>query len=293
VETEAPNTSEQPEFNLGVPDDYGQESEGGETTTQETTEVKDNPAWQAIYDKLPSEFHPLIKPELASWDSNFAKVQSQIAPYKPLIERGVPYEAINTSLEFAQLLNSNPRAVWDELGKRFGFSEQGQQQVEEENTEEENAEESVFEPQDLSKNPQFAQLQQAHQQLLARLEAEEKAKRDWQENQQALQEIDSEWNAIEAKTGKLPEEVRTEIIRRSIFIGDQRGDGRYSLQEGYADYANFVSKVRNMRANNTAPDVMPGTGGLPVAKKSYGEMNEDEFVDSIAAMAKALAEGNK
>jgi hypothetical protein len=38
---------------------------------------------------------------------------------------------------------------------------------------------------------------------------------------------------------------------------------------------------------------MPGTGGLPVAKKSYGEMNEDEFVDSIAAMAKALAEGNK
>jgi hypothetical protein len=179
------------------------------------------------------------------------------------------------------------------LGKRFGFSEQGQQQVEEENTEEENAEESVFEPQDLSKNPQFAQLQQAHQQLLERLEAEEQAKREWQENQQALQEIDTEWNAIESKTGKLPEEVKTEIIRRSIFIGDQRGDGRYSLQEGYADYANFVSKVRNMRANNTAPDVMPGTGGLPVAKKSYGEMNEDEFVDSIAAMAKALAEGNK
>lgn len=284
--------SSEPEFNLGVPDDYGQGNT--EQEQQAETEVKDNPAWKEVYDLLPSEFHPLIQPKLKSWDDNFAKVQSQYAPYKPLIEKGVPYEAINTSMEFAQLLNANPRAVWEELGRRFNFgiSEQGQQQVEEQEPDGDDPE-KVFEPQDLTQNPQFAQLQQAYQQLEQRLQAEDQAKRQWQEEQQAIQEINSEWQAIESKVGQLPPQVKTEIIRRAVFIADQRGDGIPNLQEGYNDYARFVSQVRNTRANATAPDVMPGNGGLPKAKKNYGEMNEDEFVDTIAQMAKALAEGNQ
>lgn len=284
-------SEETQEFNLGVPDDYGQEQQESNAGGTEP-EVKENPAWKEVYDLLPAEFHPMIQPKLKSWDDNFAKVQSQYAPYKPLLERGVPYEAINTSMEFANLVNANPRAVWDELGKRYGFSGQGQQQVEEIDPDEEEPGDGVFEPQDLSKNPQFAQLQQSYQQLEQRLQQEQQAKQEWQEQQQALTEINNEWSQIESKTGKLPEEVRAEIVRRSIFIGDNRGDGNYSLAEGYTDYANFVSKVRNTRANNTAPDVMPGNGGLPKAGKNMGKMNEDEFVDHIAAMAKALAEGN-
>lgn len=281
----------EPEFNLGVPDDYGQDSNQEPESGSGEPEVKDNPAWKEVYDLLPSEFHPLIAPKLKGWDDNFAKVQSQYAPYKPLIEQGVPYDAINTSMEFAKLLNANPRAVYDELGKRFGFSEQGQQQVEEKEPENEGDPEGVFEPQDLSKNPQFAQLQQKHDELMARIQAEDEAKRQYQEEQAAIQEINSEWAQIESKTGALPPQVKAEIIRRAVFIGDQKGTPP-NLHEGYNDYAAFVSRVRNTRANNTAPDVMPGNGGLPKAKKSYGEMDEGEFVDTIAQMAKALAEGN-
>lgn len=285
--------SSEQEFNLGVPDDYGQEQGGSqEPESGGEPEVKDNPAWKEVYDLLPAEFHPLIQPKLKSWDDNFAKVQSQYAPYKPLIERGVPYEAINTSMEFAALLNSNPRAVYEELGKRFGFSEQGQQQVEEQEQEEQqNPEEGMFEPQDLTKNPQFAALQNAYNQLEQRLQAEDQAKRQWQEEQAAIQEINTEWQQLESKVGQLPPPVKAEIIRRAIFIGDQKGTPP-SIAEGYQDYAQFVSRVRNTRANATAPDVMPGNGGLPKAKKSYGEMDETEFVDTIAQMAKALAEGN-
>ncbi len=275
-------------FNLGVPDDFGQDN--AEVESGAEAEVKDNPAWKEVYDLLPEEFHKIIQPKLKGWDDNFAKVQSQYAPYKPLLERGVPYEAINTSLEFANLLNSNPRAVYDELAKRFGFSEQGQKPVEEQE-EEPNPEEGVFEPQDLTKNPQFAQLQQAYTALEQRLQAEDNAKRQWQEEQQAVQEINNEWQAIESKVGQLPPQVKTEIIRRAVFIGDQTNQPP-SIMAGYNDYAKFVSQVRNTRANNTAPDVMPGNGGLPKARKNYGEMNEDEFVDTIAQMAKALAEGN-
>lgn len=287
--------AETQDFNLGVPDDYGQEQQTENPGGEQESQVKDNPAWKEVYDLLPTEFHPLIQPKLKGWDDNFAKVQSQFAPYKPLVERGVPYEAIQTSMDFANLVNSNPRAVWDELGKRYGFSGQGQQQVEEDDLEgedEDSTENGMFEPQDLSKNPQFAQLQQAYQALEQRLQAEDQAKQEYAEQQAAVQEINSEWAAIESKTGKLPEEVRTEILRRSVILGDLRGDGNYSLTEGYNDYANFVSKVRNTRANNTAPDVMPGNGGLPKAGKPMGKMDESEFVDHIAQMAKALAEGN-
>jgi len=282
-------------YNLGVPDDYGQSDNSQDSSQQVQSEVKDNPAWNTVYEKLPKEFHEIIRPDLKSWDDNFAKVQTQYAPYKPLLEQGIPYEAVQTSLDFARLLNANPRAVYDELGQRFGFSVQGQQQVEEQNPNEQEApEEGVFEPQDLSKNPQFAQLQDAYKQLEQRLVQEDQQKRAWQEEQAAVREINSEWQSIEAKTGALPQEIKAEIIRRSIFIADQKGPGAVPLlSEGYADYANFVTRIRNSRANNTAPDVMPGNGGLPVAKKSYGQMDEEEFVDRIAEMAKALAEGNQ
>jgi hypothetical protein len=281
------------EFNLGVPDDYGQDQQQ-ESNDNQDAEVKDNPAWQEVYDLLPAEFHKQIQPKLAAWDSNFAKVQSQYAPYKPLIERNIPFEAIQTSLDFANLLNANPKAVWDELGQRFGFSGQGQKQVEEEDQKPEVEGDDPFQALDLSQNPQFAQLQKAYQQLEQKAQQQEQAAQQHNLEQQAVREINSEWQAIESRTGSLPFEVKAEIIRRSVFIADQKGPGAIpNLQEGYADYANFVSKVRNQRANNSAPDVLPGNGAQPSGKKSMGKMTEDEFVDHIAQMAQALAEGNQ
>lgn len=283
---------EQQEWNLGVPDDYGQESTDTNTDT-DTPPVKDNPAWQEVYDLLPAEFHPMIQPKLKAWDDNFAKVQSQYSPYKPLLEKNVPYEAINTSLEFANLLNANPRAVYEELGKRFGFSEQGQQQVEEKKPVEPELPDGGFEPQDLSKNPQFAQLQQAYQQLEQRIQQEDQQRQEYQLQQQVQAEVNSEWQQLESKVGQLPPDIKAEIIRRSIFIADQKGPNTIPMiEEGYRDYAGFVSRVRNQRANAQAPDVLAGNGAMPSAKKPMGQMSSDEFEDHIAAMAKALAEGN-
>lgn len=296
-EGEGGGDSGESEYNLGVPDDYGQEQQQEQNTDSgEQPEVKDNPAWQEVYDLLPSEFHPLIAPKLKGWDDNFAKVQSQFAPYKPLIENNVPFNAIQTSMNLANLINSNPRAVWEELGQRFGFSGQGQQQVEEQKPveQEQQEENGGFEPQDLSKNPQFAQLQQAYQQLEQRMQQEDQQRRQYALEQEAVSEINSEWQQIESRTGTLPPDVKAEIIRRSVFIADQKGPQAIpSLSEGYADYANFVSRVRNQRANNSAPDVMPGNGGMPTAKKSMGKMTSEEFEDHIASMAQAIAEANR
>lgn len=283
------NSSDIDDTGVPFPTENGDNTDSDIQNSQDTDEVKINPAWQDVLDKLPSEFHPQVLPKLTEWDQNFAKVQSEFAPYKPLLEKNVPYEAIENSMQLARIMNADPRSVWDELGKRYGFNStgQGQQQVEEEDDLEE---EDNSDPNDLSKNPQFAQLQQAYTQIQAQLQQQLNA----QEETRAQREVESEWQNLETKIGtKFNDDVRTEIIRRAVYIGDQRGDGNYSIEEGYTDYANMVNRIRNQRANNTAPSVLSGNGGQPVSKKNLGNMTADERQDYIASFAEKLANENR
>lgn len=275
------------ELGVPYPTENGDNTPDVQEQEQDNSEVKINPAWQSVLDKLPAEFHPQVLPTFKEWDGNFAKVQSEYAPYKPLVENKIPYEAIENSMQLARIMNADPRQVWDELGRRYGFNstEQGQQQFEEEEQEEQETD-----PTDLSKNPQFAQLQNAYNQIQAQLQQQLQV----QEETRAMREVETEWNNLETKLGtKLNNDVRTEIVRRAVYIGDQRGDGNYSIEEGYSDYANFVNKVRNQRANNGAPPVLGGNGGQPVSKKNLGTMTDDERRDYIAQYAERLSVENR
>lgn len=283
------NGSEQQEFdNLGVPENFGQEQQ-----QEKNNEVELNPAWNAILEPLPQEFHKQIAPKLQEWDDNFAKVQSEYAPYKPLLENKVGFEDIQKAFQLVDLLNSNPRAVYDQLGTRFGFnSGQGQQQIEDN---EDDDPKDVGNPSgevDITKHPQFIALQQQVQQFDQFQRSQMETYQRQQEEQRVQAEISNEFAALEKNVGKLADDVKAEIIRRAVAIGDARGDGNFFIEEGYRDYANWVSRVRNTRANNTAPNVMPGNGGQPHQKKSYGQMTDDERVDRIAQFAQKIAEQN-
>lgn len=277
---------------LGVPDDVVVEPVNQEDQQQDNSEIKIDPNWQKVLDTLPNEFHKQVLPTFKEWDTNFAKVQSDFAPYKPLLENKVPYEAIQQAFQLAELVSSDPQAVYEELGRRFGFggSGQGPKQVEEED---DLTDDPNYDPSDISKNPQFVQLQQQLQQLQGNIQQQSQQEMQRREEQAAMQEINTEWSAIESRTGKLSDDVRTEITRRAIFIGDSRGDGKYSLEEGYKDYAAFVNKVRNSRANATAPAVLSGNGGIPQSKKNLGNMDDDERIDYIASFAERIAKENQ
>ncbi len=281
-----------PDDNLGVPDDFGQDEQVQQENTQE---VKQNPAWNSVLEPLPQEFHKQIMPKLQEWDDNFAKVQSEYAPYKPLLENKIPYESVQKAFQLAALLNSNPRAVYDDLGQRFGFnSGQGQQQVEDNDEDEEpNPQDIGGEGFDITKHPQFVQLQNVVNQLQNGITQQQQAVQQSQLEAQAQSEIDTEFRTLESKVGKLPDDIKTEIVRRAMLIGDARGDGNYWIEEGYQDYAKFVNRIRNTRANNSAPETLSGNGGMPQQRKNTAQMSEDERVDHWANMAQKLAEGNQ
>lgn len=274
---------------LGVPYEAPESQEPTDTGSDQSNlndEFKVDPNWQKVLDVLPAEFHKQVIPTFKEWDGNFAKVQSEYAPYKPLLENNIPYEQVENSIKLAQSLAADPHALWAELGRRFGFgSEQGQQQV---NELEDNEEDNTL---DLSEqdDPRIAQLTQTVQQLQQMIEQDHNAKQEAQVRENAQREIDSEWSELETRVGNISPMAKKEIIQRAVLNGDQTGD--YSLSKAYGDYAAFVNHVRNTRANNQAPAVLSGNGGLPVTKKNIGQMSEDERIEHIAAMAKALSEG--
>jgi len=279
---------------LGVPETIDVPDTSNASVDESNNEVKPSPAWQKVLDVLPSEFHKQILPEFDKWDKNFAEVQSKFAPYKPLVDNNVTFEDIQNSFKLAEMINVNPRAIYDELGKRFGFAnvEQGLQQIEAQQNQEPAPHELGEEFPDISKHPQFVQLQQMVNNFQQSFEQNQLQQQQYAVQRQAEQEINTEWQQLESKLGRqLPEDVKTEIINRAVIIGDRTGN--YSVEAGYTDYANFVNRVRNSRANATAPTVLSGNGGIPVPQNNIGKMSREERVDYIASYAENLAKQNQ
>lgn len=294
---DATDTNESSEIDdLGVPYVEPSMGDSGTGEVETTNQNKDsegsiNPAWKSVLEPLPQEFHKQILPHLESWDKNFAEVQSKYAPYKPLLENNINIDDIQSSLQLAQFISADPEAVYRELGRRYGFGkEQGQEQVDD--SEQQKQEQQYLDLAEQEQNPQLEQLKQTVMGLQQMLQERDTQAQEQQVIANAQQEVANEWAAIEQQVGRqLTPDIRKEVTRRAIVIGDETGN--YSITEGYKDYAEFVNRVRNSRANNTAPSVLPGNGGQPVTKKNLGQMDDEERQNHIAEMTRLLVEGQK
>lgn len=253
----------------------------------------DNPAWNPMLEILPEEFHPQIKPFLSKQDAYIQKVQSQYAPYKPLVDNNIPIENIQRAIQLAQVLNSDPRAIYDELGRRFNFSDQGheEQNSEEPENSEENDQETDYDP---LNDPRMQPFLQQQQQMAQWFEAQKTAELEAEENAR----IDREFNEVEKlHGGKLTEQDKIEILQRTVNIAEMKSQqtGQYyepKIVDGYKDYAAFVNRIRGSRANNSAPDVLGGKGGLPtkptgITKDMTPAQRQDYIAERVAMLDRA------
>lgn len=276
-ETEGIHEDDFVDDGLGVP--YGDPED--DANGPDSEEIKNNPAWDQILNYIPEDKRPEVLPKLKDWDDNFAKVQSEYAPYKPLLEHKVSMEDVQKAFAFANLVNTNPKALYDELGQRFGFG-QGQQQVPNKEEDEDDPDFEKDRVPDLTKHPEFIKMQETLNQFQQNAMAE--AKR--QEEAALAQQVDNEFSQMERELKvKLSPKAREEILLRSVKIGDRTGN--YDLNEGYKDYASFVNQIRNSRANNSAPRVFNGSGGLPATNKPLSQMNDEERQQRIIAFLEA------
>lgn len=257
----------------GTADQDSQDNSGG------------HPAWGEYLKDIPEQFHRQVTPAFEKWDKEVQKAQSKYAPYKDFLDRD-PQE-LNAALQVAELLKTNPKALYENLGERFGFANFGQDLSDEEDDSDEYEEYEDDDDSSIQNDPRFQELTEKYNQMAQYIQAQEQQKQAAAAEQQAQQELNSAFDQIESSINRnLSEREKQEIIQRTVVIGDKTGN--YDIIEGYKDFSKFVNTIRNQpRAADSAPRVLSGNGGLPVKNQ---DADLDQKFDQYAALIEA---GNK
>jgi hypothetical protein len=228
--------------------------------TPSTTEGGDNgfnPAWNPLLEKLPTEFHHIVAPTLREWDTGvqkrFEQVQSKFKPYEQFAEQNVAPDDIQVAMQVANLLQTNPRFVYDKMMEQYGeeWGLNSDQGFADEGTDEFETDENgqVY---DLENDPRFQQTQQQLQALTQLQQA--------QIEQQAREKIDAEINrdfeAVSQKHGQLSQEDIDMII--SVSLSQQ-----VPLTQAADKVFSYRGVQQAQQQQNSLPNVVPPGGGMP------------------------------
>jgi hypothetical protein len=259
---------------------------GNETSPVDNSSPVGNghPAWDEVLSILPEGFHDPIKERLNKWDQGvqerFQTVHSEYEPYKPFKEAGVSGEQLEAAWQLFALANSDPQGLYKQLGEFFGFAEQGQQ-AQEGQQELDLGETEGEQPQT---DPMLEQLRVQQEQMQNFLVT--------QYEQQQQQEADA-W--LDQRINALPETIRNDssamnyILNVTQVEAQKGGDFDKAFEAGVAAFNALVNNVRSApRAGDSAPFVMPTSGGVPVSKSPVDLTDKERR----ATMAQMLQSAN-
>lgn len=212
-----------------------------------------NPAWNPLLEKLPSSLHGMVTPHLREWDQNFQremqKVQSQYEPYKPFLEAGVDAETLQAAQQLYQLTEQDPRRIYDELGKFYGYSADGQGQEQQEEID-------PADYDDLTQNPKFKELMQ-NQEAMAQLLV---AQHEQEQLAQAEEQVDQEIAQIREQHPDMSEDEEIMMLN----VATQRGINLQQAADVVFQYNESITQ-RALQGQPRAPSVMSATGSIPGA----------------------------
>ena len=244
-----------------------------------------NPAWNPIMEKLPSEFHNMIAPTLKEWDSNFQKVQTAYSPYKQFAEAEIAPEHINASLQLAQVLQTNPRLVYDKMVEAYGDEWGLNQQVQGPEIDDESDDafigENDFNPES---HPMFQQMQQQ----MGAIAQFQQAQIEQQERQRIDAEINRDFEAISTQYGELSQQDIQMIAAVSL-------QNEISLPKAAEQVMAYRGAQAQQKQNpaNTLPNVVPPGGGMPSQAIDPTKMNGAQTRNMVAQMMQQMmGQGN-
>lgn len=248
---------------------------------QDQQEVKFNPAWKTLLDKLPEGFHNIIAPELKQWDQNYQqgiqKVHSQYEPYKAFADQQVSPDDLNNAMLVYQSMQQDPQKFLQAAIEFYKYQpEQGQQpQV----TPEEGEGEGL--PFDLGQDPRFVQQQQLVETMAKALIAQNEQAESSNAEAQLNAEFDAAHKKYDPQGGFDDEYVAQQMYVNGLSIDDAVAKWNTLVQ-------NAVSQHRSPGQN--APVLMGGGGGLPSQSVPSGNMTAQARKAYVAQM---LAQANQ
>jgi hypothetical protein len=189
-----------------------------------------------------------------------------LKPWETFAKNGMTPDTVQQAVDVFDIINRNPREVYDTIGKALGITPQQVQQVIEEG-----------EGDDDDDDPRDAQILQMQNQLdtLSKIQLaqhqQELSARQAAESDKALE---NELGALKQKHGDFDEE---QVLMRMLHKG-------MNAEEAYADHAQYVDNIRSRRP---APTLLGGAGSIPNRSIDPVKLNSKDTRSLVAQMMEA------
>ena len=236
-----------------------------------------NPAWDELLDVLPKSLHGMVKPVLDKWQSGIDSEFEKIAPYRKFADADVNPQIIEASMDLARQVQSNPKAVYDELAQRYGWSA-AQQMVEEASDNLEEAEEmDLFD--DSESTSELKALKSELDALKSTITSQQQAS-----EQEALSnQIEESLQSLGKEAGDFDQEA---VVRRAMLLADDYPDADIAqlIQAGYEQYSGEVEKMRS--SIKKAPRVAGGSANKSPAAPVKTLNTREDRINAIEEIVK-------
>jgi hypothetical protein len=255
---------------------------------EEDSSSNNNPSLNELYDILPKSLHGMIEPVVSKWQSGIDREFEKMSGYRALADAGVSPDIIEASLELAQQISANPKAIYDELAERYGW-QQAQQIMQE-------ATEVAAVASDEEDGFAFDLGDESSAELKA-LKAEINALRSEREEEVAQAEearyeyeIETSLEYLREEHGDIDENM---IVRRAMLLSEEYPDAELPQLIGaaYEQYQQEVDKI-TQQVGRRSPRVAGGAGNGSPAPEVVKLSSRDERVAAIEQIAKQYGRFN-
>ena len=236
-----------------------------------------NPAWDELLDVLPKSLHGMVKPVLDKWQSGIDSEFEKIAPYRKFADADVNPQIIEASMDLARQVQSNPKAVYDELAQRYGWSA-AQQIVEEASENLEEAEEM-----DLFDDSESTSELKALKSELDALKSTITSQQEASEQEALSNQIEESLQSLGKEAGDFDQEA---VVRRAMLLADDYPDADIAqlIQAGYEQYSGEVEKMRS--SIKKAPRVAGGSANKSPAAPVKTLNTREDRINAIEEIVK-------
>lgn len=252
------NTQGQPEVSGGTGDvaqDTDQGSDGGSEYSLASP----------FLEKVPAEHRTILEPYVKQWDAGVSRrFQELHGKFKPYEELGADPEVLSQAYQIYQMLDTNPKQLYDLLAEDFAGEAEPTSPAE-----------SQTEPGDAPGIPQeWEQKFTKQQEILEALVEHVMSERTTQQESQEDQEFEEYLGMIKQEAGEDSQEFE-DFILAQLIAND--GDANAALQT----WNSFKQSLMNSAAKPTPP-VLSGGGSVPQESQSIKDLSKKDTVSFVA-----------
>ena len=270
----------------------GPDATAGAAPAPQSTGI--NPAWEPIREVLGDDlFNVNVRPHLQKMDesahtriTNLNNELKSFEGFKPFVEQGLTPQAIQQSMELAQLIEANPQQVYDFLGQHLGVApvEEEPEGLEQFGAGQDGAmqlPQAVLDQ--LAASQQFQQQYYAEQQERAQMEQQAQ----WEA--EATRELDQQMSTFLQRNPTFTEADKGELFRAQYDLLkrlEAQGINRMpTLDEAAAELQQRAAYfTQRFGAGNGAPNPLPTTtgGDIPGQQPNVAKMSKHDLNDLVA-----------